>query len=167
MAHRPAHDPSDRDRLRRPPRRGALMTRLLTLTAFALLPMVARAEGYICVTDMATGFAYKAGAWRSTSFMPKEKFLVVRASGGEAPQVKWGVWPLGEEQAIAWCRDEFDKSGDLVCKETRLVDVTFKMNKNTLRFLYAYLVGYWDRTAANESKDTPAIAIGKCSPMSE
>jgi hypothetical protein len=137
------------------------------LTAFVLLPLVARAEGYICVTDMATGFAYKSGAWRSTNFTAKEKFVVVRVAGGDAPQFKWGVWPLGESQAVAWCRDEFDKSGKLICSETLPLNVTFKMNRNTLRFLYAYLVGYWDGTGADESKDTPAIAVGKCSPISE
>jgi hypothetical protein len=47
------------------------------------------------------------------------------------------------------------------------------MNKHTLRFLYIYPLGYWnDKLAGSpdervrEGGDTPAIAIGKCSPLS-
>jgi hypothetical protein len=38
------------------------------------------------------------------------------------------------------------------------------MNKDSLRFLYSYLSGYWDRPPlVSEVGDTPYIAIGRCS----
>jgi hypothetical protein len=37
------------------------MTGLLTLTVFALRPMLAWGEGYFCAMDMASGFAYEKG----------------------------------------------------------------------------------------------------------
>jgi hypothetical protein len=41
----------------------------------------------------------------------------------------------------------------------------FRMNKNTLRFLFAYLTGYWGDKPEREGRDSPLLAIGKCSPM--
>ena len=151
------------------------MTRLLTFAAFALLPALAWGEGYICAADMATGFAYRNGDWRQTEFKPVEKFVVRRSTQVERPgmselwgipDAKWTVVELGKETPAAGCSDDFKANGDLSCHGALRIE--FRMNKNSLRFLYSYLGGYWDSTPGNESsesKDTPAIAIGKCSPM--
>jgi hypothetical protein len=152
------------------------MTRLLSLTVLALLPMLARGEGYICITDMATGFAYRNEAWRETSFKPNEKFIVRPPRDGEhallaghwgIPDAKWVVERLGQGVGSAGCLD-FDAAGNLFCNGAvmNFVIDDFRMNKNSLRFLHAYLAGYWDKTSATgDGRDTPFIDIGKCSSM--
>jgi hypothetical protein len=147
------------------------MTRLLGLALFALLPLMARADGFICVTDMVTGFTSKEGEWKSANFEPNRKFVVSPAAQANqagmptppaVPEAKWAVLVLGDKRATNIC-PEFDALGNLVCLGPFS---EFRMNKDSLRFLYSYLSGYWDRSAlASEAGDTPYIAIGKCSPM--
>jgi hypothetical protein len=139
---------------------------LFTLAVFALLPLVVWGDGYICTADMATGFSYKGGAWSSANFEPNRKFIVSRtAQGGQSasvPDAKWSVLVLGDKGPSNDC-PEFDTLGNLVCLGPFS---EFRMSKESLRFLYSYLSGYWDRPPlGSEAGDTPYIAIGKCSPM--
>ncbi len=149
------------------------ITRLLTLAIFTLLPMLAQSEGYICTQDIVTGFAHERnGIWRQGRFLPDQKFIVRPATESErtlsavrgernATNNKWVVQPLGLA-LVAVCPDDFKANGDLVCHGPI---EEFRMNKNSLRFLWAYLSGYWDAPPGNETSDTPTVAIGKCSPM--
>lgn len=147
------------------------MIRSLGLILFALSPLIASAEGYICVSDMVTGFTSKGGEWKSANFEPNRKFVVSPATQAHEavtptwlnlPDAKWAVLVLGDKRATNIC-PEFDALGNLVCLGPFS---EFRMNKDSLRFLYSYLSGYWDRSAlASEAGDTPYIAIGKCSPM--
>jgi hypothetical protein len=149
------------------------ITRLLTLAIFTLLPMVAQSEGYVCTQEMVTGFAQdKNDTWRQGRFQPDQQFIVRPATESErtlsalrgernAINNKWVVQPLGLD-LIAVCPGDFKPDGHLVC---RGVIEEFRMNKNSLRFLWAYLSGYWDATPGHETSDTPTIAIGKCVPM--
>lgn len=142
------------------------MTRLFTLAVFALLPLVVWGDGYICTADMATGFSHKGGAWSSANFEPNRKFIVSRTAQGEqsasVPDAKWSVLVLGDKGPSNGC-PEFDTLGNLVCLGPFS---EFRMSKDSLRFLYSYLSGYWDRPPlGSEAGDTPYIAIGKCSPM--
>ena len=142
------------------------MTRLFTLAVFVLLPLVVWGDGYICTADMATGFSYKGGAWSSANFEPNRKFIVSRTAQGEqsasVPDAKWSVLVLGDKGPSNGC-PEFDTLGNLVCLGPFS---EFRMSKDSLRFLYSYLSGYWDRAPlGSEAGDTPYIAIGKCSPM--
>jgi hypothetical protein len=144
------------------------MPRLLALTLFALLPPVSWGAGYICTTDMVTGFSSKGGEWKSADFEPNRKFIVSPATQAEQavvptlfaiPDAKWSVLVLGDKRPTNVC-PEFDTTGDLICPG---LFSEFRMNKDSLRFLYAYLSGYWDRTPpGSEAGDTPYIAIGKC-----
>ena len=147
------------------------MTRLLGSALFALLPLMAWADGYICATDMVTGFTSKGGEWKSANFEPNRKFVVSPATQAHqsgmpeslaVPDAMWAVLVLGDKRTTNIC-PEFDALGNLVCLGPFS---EFRMNKDSLRFLYSYLSGYWDRSAlASEAGDTPYIAIGRCSPM--
>ena len=143
------------------------MPRALFLFVLSLLPVVAYADGYICEADMATGFSYKSGAWSPANFEPNRKFIVRRTEQSEqsaphVPDAKWGVLVLGDKAPSNAC-PEFDTLGNLVCLGPFS---EFRMSKDSRRFLYSYLSGYWDRPPlASEAGDTPYIAIGKCSPM--
>jgi hypothetical protein len=120
---------------------------------------------------MVTGFAYRNGEWWERSFKPDDKFIVrpAREFNQDSvvsivlgiPKAKWGVVRLGEEEATASCEHDFDAGDRLYCGGG--FDV-FRMNRKTLRFLHAYLLGYWDGTPGAET-GTPAVAIGKCSLM--
>jgi hypothetical protein len=143
------------------------MARLLTLAVFSLLPLVVWGEGYICTADMATGFSSKGGTWSSANFELNHKFIVSRTTQAEqsampVPDAKWSVLVLGDRGPSNGC-PEFDTVGNLVCRGPFS---EFRMSKDSLRFLYSYLAGYWDRPPLDsEAGDTPYIAIGKCSPM--
>ncbi len=141
------------------------MTRLLTFAVFALLPLVAKGEGYICVADMAAGFSYNDGTWHSTSFQATDKFVVSRRTKEDDantkwgnPKVRWKITELGDSTPLMSCED-FTEKGNLYCVGLG----EFKMDGKSLRFLYAYLYGYWGGPS-REGKDTPYIAIGKCRP---
>jgi hypothetical protein len=144
------------------------MHRLLTLAVFALSPLASWGEGYTCTADMATGFSFKDGGWNSANFQPDRQFIVRRTTQTEQPvmpivlDAKWDVLVVGDKRPSNVC-PEFDTTGNLVCLGPYS---EFRMNKDSLRFLYSYLSGYWDRgPPGSEAGDTPYIAIGKCSPM--
>ena len=143
------------------------MPRFLLLFVLGLLPVVVYGEGYICAADMATGFSYKGGTWSAANFEPNRKFIVSRTGQGEqsamsVPDAKWSVLVLGDKGPTNTC-PEFDTLGSLICLGPFS---EFRMSKDSLRFLYSYLSGYWDRPPlGSEAGDTPYIAIGKCSPM--
>jgi hypothetical protein len=166
------------------------MTRLLALLAvFALLPVVARGEGYVCVEDMVTGFRYADGSWHSADFQPGEKFIVrapTQIDQGylddviklpNAKNLKWVVSKTGTAVPIFACTGDFSELGNLLCPPVAVgpsdrYDLSalkspsdFRMNKNTLRFLFAHLTGYWADRPDREGRDSPLIAIGKCTPM--
>jgi len=144
------------------------MHRLLALAVFALLPLASWGEGYTCTADMATGFSFKGGMWNSANFQPDRQFIVRPTTQTEQPVMptvldpKWDVLVVGDKRPSNVC-PEFDTTGNLVCLGPYS---EFRMNKDSLRFLYSYLSGYWDRgPPGSEAGDTPYIAIGKCSPM--
>jgi len=166
------------------------MTRLLILAVFALLiPQLAHGEGYVCVEEMVTGFKYTGGNWHSADFQPGEKFIVrppTQIDRGylddviklpNADKLKWVVSKTAAALPIFACTGDFSALGNLLCRPvvvgpSNRYDLSavsnpsdFRMNKNTLRFLFAYLTGYWTDTPDNEGKDPPVMAIGKCSPM--
>ena len=149
------------------------MGRPLMLAVLALLPLLARGEGYFCALVMATGFMYIDGVWREQTLKAEQKFIVrpsnSRDEWDHALQypsnplhLKWVVLPVGGSTGIAFCPDSFDAEGGLICA-SRIAD--FRLNKNTLHFLYTYLFGYWNSTPSDEAADTPFVAIGKCSLM--
>jgi len=138
--------------------------------SFLALPLVSWAEGYICTADRVTGFSSKGGEWKSADFEPNRTFIVSPATQEQAlsstsfaiPDAKWNVLVLGDKRPTNVC-PQFDTTGNLICPGPFS---EFRMNKDSYRFLYAYLSGYWDRIPpGSEAGDTPYIAIGKCTPM--
>ncbi|HTS51930.1 MAG TPA: hypothetical protein VMH26_01540, partial [Burkholderiales bacterium] len=132
------------------------MTRLPILTVFALLPVVALGEGYICVEDMATGFVYEGGNWQRANFEASKKFIVrppTQIDQGyledviklpNAKNLKWVVSETGASVPIFACTSDFSELGNLLCRPVSVgpsdrYDLSalsspsdFRMNKNTL-----------------------------------
>jgi hypothetical protein len=150
---------------------GEKMTRFLTFAVLALLPPLAWGEGYICIDDMATGFKFENGEWQQSRFKPDSRYIVRPVTKDDAPMLrgfvesilgnaKWVVMKVGEPLPFAGCTEPA-AHGSIFCKG---LYEEFKMNEKSLRFLYAYLQGYWHPLDEGKS-DTPLIEIGKCSPM--
>ena len=140
---------------------------MLVGLSFAILLLVAlhvfAEEAYVCVADLQTGFMLDKteNEWRATKFQTNDKFVISKAKPQKdrfRPQgTRWEVKLMGEKVSQIWCTDDFNEFGNLVC---RGLTGDFRMNKNNLRFLYFYDMGYW-----NDRTDTPFIQIGKCSAM--
>lgn len=136
-----------------------------TLTAFRAFG----ADSYLCVTDLLTGFSFDKGAkqWREANFNAREKFIISKA---DKEKYAWEVKVVGESAPYIFCENDFNDYGVLYC-EGSYHEIRF--NNTNLRFLFFHSVGYWNDGDAfrrlfpdsKEGDNTPAIGIGKCSPI--
>lgn len=132
---------------------------LIPITAFA-------AESYLCAADMATGFSFDKATkqWNATTFKPDKKYIVNKSLSKKAT---WEVKEVGTKYPLVGYKEDFSSEGYLYCNGF----LKFKMNNKSLRFLSAYLMGYYEDYTdqepgePEEGEDTPYIAIGKCSPL--
>ena len=97
-------------------------------------------EGYFCVADISSGFSYNKTSekWIISRFNVDDKKYIIKR-----PKIagnKWEVVKLGEQIALIVCKEDFNTSGFLFCKGTS----EFKFNKKNLRYLKAYLFGYYN-----------------------
>jgi len=153
-------------------RRSAFFTLAVTMGACAslLTPSIVRAESYLCVGDFSTGFSFdrSSNSWEQATFRADRKFLLSRPDRNDKVFSEW-VWVLkevGSSMPSAVCKQDFDESGSLHCQGIS----TFRINRISGRFLYAYLYGYWNDNAGKsanlggtEGGNTPLLVIGKCS----
>lgn len=147
------------------------MAKILLMVAFlcGLLSAPASAsETYLCVADMATGFAFDESQkeWHSTDFNTDNKYVVSKAKSG---RYAWVVATVGKTTMPTLCNNGFNADGILVCREGHR---EFRMNKSNLRFLTSFLFGYWTDLFRGsspglfkEGDSTPNIEIGKCNPL--
>jgi hypothetical protein len=154
--------------LKKNPRREASMQYTYCLViAIGLFfsPLVASAEQYLCVTEHCTGFAYneKTKSWKTTNFVKEDKKYIISKGDGKG----YKITKVGESVPEYTSEEGFNKSGFLFCRDQF---GEFKFNKNSGRFLNAYLVGYFNVSPdgiqkTDESSDNPLISIGRCSPF--
>jgi hypothetical protein len=130
------------------------------------------ANSYLCISDHATGFAFNkaTGQWHEANFQAGTKYLLSKQAGG------WVLKEFGNETPVVRCPKDFNDSSYLICGDG---SVDFRMNRHVLRFQKAQLLGYYvDYDALNalmknapgytpllEGGDTPALEIGKCTPL--
>src|SRR5690349_11292875 len=134
-----------------------------TLFRFAILAVgtltLARAdadsasEQYLCVPDQSTGFSFSNGGWHPTNFRTGDKKYLVRRTKTEddVKDAKWLVVELGSDYPTAVCEKDFNEAGFLFCEGI----LRWSMGKKSLRFLGAYLFGFYDGKDNNEN--TPFI----------
>jgi hypothetical protein len=146
----------------------ALVALLLSCPLAAVTFSAAPADSYLCIADTATGFRFEksTGSWKQASNKPDSKYLITKTSKDKESVTGpdgWQVKQLGQSANTTLCKDGFDEDGYLVCYN--YLDV-FRMNKNNGRYLYVYLVGYWDAGKKHpEGNDNPYMEIGKCSSL--
>lgn len=128
-------------------------------------------ESYLCVADKATGFDFNKtrNEWVQANFRPTNKYVLARS---KQPNFAWEVKDFGQTVSSAECRNSFNEVGNLFC--SGLGGSDFRFNRNSLRYMKVYLIGYWndgnpaDRASVQlfaEGDNTPSIEIGKCSPL--
>src|SRR5882757_3742133 len=105
-------------------------------------------DQYLCVPDQSNGFSFdKQDGWRTTNFkVAGKKYLFRRVKADDAYKLlgaKWMVFELGEQSPLAWCEKDFDDRGHIACASLGHL-YEWRMNRNTMRFLLAYVAGYTD-----------------------
>jgi len=136
------------------------------LFCFALVPVAAHPQSWVCVADQAAGFTFNRASkeWGSTVMKATEKFLVTRS---DRPNFKWAVKAVGADAPIALCSADFSEEGYLACEGFQL----FRFNRKNLRFVSVHLHGYFSdgvpgvKSQSPEGEVTPKMAIGKCSQL--
>ena len=137
----------------------------LTFLIGALISLNASAiDSYLCVADLTTGFSFDnvRKKWTSADFRSEKKLVLTRV---KQKTHAWEVKEVGDSRPGATCEQDFNEAGNLFC--TGIFDIRF--NSRKLKFLYVYPIGYWsddDKSGmSREGANTPALAIGKCSPL--
>ncbi|MDM7950090.1 hypothetical protein [Hydrogenophaga sp.] len=137
-----------------------------------LLPVMASAAtSYLCVADKATGMGFDkaSGVWEVRTFRADSKYLVSEATEREEAiyAAKWLVKKMGSSSPTLLCPEGFSEIGFLFCENLG----EFKFNRKSGRYLRSYTMGYFNDMPGKagplraEGDDTPAIEIGKCSPI--
>lgn len=126
--------------------------------ASGLLPARGQSvEGFVCVTDMATGFKFDPSTkrWRSVDFAVSDNKYILARKGEH-----WTWKPLGSSFE-APCDGGFNEYGFLRCGLAESVSI----NRKGLRFQSFYGIGYVHDGTRDSVANTPSIEIGRCSPM--
>lgn len=141
---------------------------MVTGACLMMIPGISAAldvNGYICVTDMSTGFAYNKAQrqWHVTTFAPTKKFVV---SKGKKRSEPWTVTEVGSDYPDC-STGQWREDGFFFCDAGLLGK--FMMHAKDLRFEYVYLYGYVGVNEVPpplhlppEGSDDPALLIGRC-----
>lgn len=116
-------------------------------------------EGWLCISDKSTGFAFNNGQWDIANF-PPGKYILRPAIEDESLLLtghELGLYQFGLDSAMAGC-DYFSESRKTISCDGIYV---FRMDTSSRRFLIVYPIGYWigDNDSAS---DTPFMEIGTC-----
>jgi len=144
--------------------------------AFIILsvPAVASAVKYKCTSDSGIGFTYNTQGknWEAKIYQTNIKYIISpaeRTPEGEMPKdVAYSVTIVYEALPYCSCKEDFNKYGDLFCD---CVAGMFTFNRDTGRFLYGYMAGYYsqrysamkDEPISQRNTRDPYMAIGTCS----
>lgn len=111
-------------------------------------------QAYICVANDSTGFNYNANtsSWGRAGFKVNDEKKLLKKVGQEWEWSSFGT-------TFTHKCGEINSHGYLNCD---VIFGTLRFNKNTLRYIETYTVGYID---GDKGGNTPSITIGKCSPL--
>ena len=117
--------------------------------------MVSAQNTYLCVPSKITGFSYDGAtkSWEQTRFTTDDsKKLLVKVNN------QWEWRSFGQQFG-----DKCGVMSDAGWINCRLLFGTLRFNKNNLRYIQTYTVGYTD--GVNNNDNTPSITIGTCTPL--
>lgn len=132
----------------------ALLTSLLLLTP-------ALGAEWLCVPDQATGFKWIDGAWQDVTFDTPHTYLIK-----EVPEYELGGMFVALEVTQIGRANPTHRCPPIVGEQVACggLGMGFVFNRATLRYQEYYGFGYVD--GGDSPENTPAIEIGKCSPLS-
>jgi hypothetical protein len=147
-------------------------SRLILFSVCALMVSPLRAdEAYVCVTEFAGGLVFDVGTkkWHGGAFEPDAKYVISNSQGDDSEaRTERVVRIAGEKEISYWCEKDFNETGYLFCRNAFGV---FRFNKQNLRFMSTYMVGYVTDGIQNsgalqsrEGENTPIIRGGACTP---
>lgn len=126
-------------------------------------------EAYVCVTEIAGGLVFDAGSkkWHGGAFEPDAKYVISNSQGDDGDaSTQRVVRNVGDKGISFWCEKDFNETGYLFCRNAFGV---FRFNKQNLRFMSTYMVGYVtdgiQNSGSREGENTPIIRGGVCSPI--
>jgi hypothetical protein len=123
-------------------------------------------DSYLCNVEQLTGFSIVDDEWDAISSKKvKHSFILRRSRDGDAyaESSEWVFTSADDENADTLCDNEFIANGFFLCTGT--ADEEFRMDTKTLRFVYAYLGGYYDvpqGALPDEESPKPQLGIGSC-----
>jgi hypothetical protein len=131
------------------------MKKIVGLFLFLLSLSVFAQDTYLCVPSKATGFSYNTTSknWEQSAFRIGDEKKLLKKVGNQ-----W-EWRTFGQQFGEKCGAMSD-AGWINCD---LIFGTLRFNKNKLRYVETYTVGYVD--GVNSNANTPFITIGTCSPL--
>ena len=122
-------------------------------------------EAYICMPSAKTGFYFNSStkSWEQTRFKTGEQKKILKKNSG-----KWEWQVFGEKFGFSDCsnggesesQEGFNSSGYIFCE---VLGGHMKMNKNSLRYIETYEIGFID--GQDKADNTPLIEIGTCSSL--
>lgn len=122
-------------------------------------------EAYLCIPTAISGFKFNSlnRSWEHARFRIGETKKILKKTNG-----KWEWKYFGEKYSLSECtsggepsnQDGFNSAGFLFCD---VFGGHMKINKNTLRYIETYEVGFID--GKDKDGNTPSIEIGTCSPL--
>jgi hypothetical protein len=116
------------------------------------------AKQWICVAERAAGFAYKDGEWKQGIFRLEGQKYIISPSKTENTKIVYQANRVGNEFKFP-CRNE---QYQFICGKA---EVTIVFNSKILRFNLFNSGILLSRTLEDIQKTTPAIIMGKCSPL--
>lgn len=134
-----------------------------SLVAAACLSFIASvvqagAESFLCVGQLATGFAWVDGKWQARQFGVEDKIFVVQPSASD----EYTVTRIGDAAPTHYCPAlrPSDASVLLLCGG---LGNGFSFSSKTLRFQENYAIGY--TTGGDSAANAPYLLIGKCTKL--
>lgn len=125
---------------------------------------------FLCIADMATGFAFdqKRKKWTSVSFDVGQARYTLKRIPNPGLSNRWSLSRFGASsgtpESAADCQRGFNGAMVIVCALPNLL--LFRFDAETGRFLFSYLGGYTESSSLGmEGGDKPIIQIGTCSAL--
>lgn len=131
--------------------------------ALAMVPAANAAGSFFCKGELSTGFRWDGSKWAIAKFTTEnDQYLIRPYKAPLYPDETYGVYRMGEEYPRHICKNTKEPGYGihLVCGG---LGYGFIFSEEKLRFQDYYGIGYI--SGEDGDANTPALTIGKCSPI--
>jgi len=137
---------------------------IIILFSLSCFQLALAQDAYICIPISRTGFIFNESNknWEQTKFKTNEDKKILKKNIN-----KWDWRIFGKKEGWSACGsedfgkgDDFNSAGFIFCNTQ---SGHLRMNKNSLRYIETYELGFID--GKDQNTHTPLIEIGTCSPL--